>query len=315
MIDSKIESPRARPASGILAAQPLDHFALTVPDANVGRTFYENFGLGAAADGNALRLSAQNGTVGYLYEGPARRLHHLSFAIGEEDRAGFKAHLEKGGIKLLDPPKEVAGNGLWFADPDGNLIELTVASRRAPMEKFIMQVEIAGEGMRGAPEHDRVVRPRRMGHCLLFSSDLNRSLEFYQRFLGLRLADRSGDNVAFLYSPHGSDHHVIAFGRSDRPGFHHASFEVPNVDYIGMGAMNMAQKGYREGWGFGRHVAGSNYFHYIRDPWGGFAEYFCDIDYIPAGCAWEARDLPAEFALYLWGPPVPEYFFQNCEQR
>ena len=28
-------------------------------------------------------------------------------------------------------------------------------------------------------------------------------------------------------------------------------------------------------------VLGSNYFHYVRDPWGSFAEYSCDIDYIP----------------------------------
>lgn len=59
----------------------------------------------------------------------------------------------------------------------------------------------------------------------------------------------------------------------------------------------MAQCGYGEGWGVGRHEAGSNFFYYVRDPWGSFAEYFCDMDYIPAGCAWDARDTPPELAL------------------
>jgi hypothetical protein len=48
----------------------------------------------------------------------------------------------------------------------------------------------------------------------------------------------------------GSDHDVLVFAKSSRPGFHHAS---------------------------GRHEAGSNFFYHVRDPWGSFAEYFCDM--------------------------------------
>ena len=39
----------------------------------------------------------------------------------------------------------------------------------------------------------------------------------------------------------------------------------------------MADQGHGKGWGLGRHVLGSNYFHYVQDPWGRFAEYSCDI--------------------------------------
>jgi hypothetical protein len=39
---------------------------------------------------------------------------------------------------------------------------------------------------------------------------------------------------------------------------------------------------------FGRHVLESNHFHDVRNPWGGFAEYSCDIDYIPASQRWPA---------------------------
>ena len=47
---------------------------------------------------------------------------------------------------------------------------------------------------------------------------------------------------------------------------------------------------YRDGWGVGRHIYGSNYFHYVRDPWNGLVEFFWDIDFIPANAKWEAEN-------------------------
>ena len=48
-------------------------------------------------------------------------------------------------------------------------------------------------------------------------------------------------------------------------------------------------------------------------PWGSFAEYYHDLDYIPEGCAWVPRDFPEEDSLYVWGPPVPPEFVENAE--
>ena len=291
----------------------LDHFALWVPDAETGGDFYSSFGLRSSASGNALKLEAENGVAGFLYEGPRKALHHVTFGIETQERDAFRKRLESGGITLLDPPRDTASDGLWFRDADGNLVELAVVSRRAPRAKSATHSSLAGPGQRGAPEGTVRATPRRLGHTLLFSPDVLRAVKFYEEYLGLKLSDRSGDVVAFMHTPHGSDHHILAFGKSDRPGFHHASFEVGSVDEIGVGSMYMRSSGHNEGWGFGRHYIGSNYFYYVRDPWGSFAEYFYDIDYIPEGCAWEGRDVPAEHALYVWGPPPPDYFFQNAE--
>ena len=65
----------------------------------------------------------------------------------------------------------------------------------------------------------------------------------------------------------------------------------------------------------GRHVLGSNYFRYVRDPWGSFAEYSYDIDFIPADVEWQAADHPPEDSFYVWGPPVPDDFIVNHENR
>lgn len=298
------------------AVHSLDHFALWVPDAAVGAEFYRDFGLTPVETQTAVRLEAANGLAGYLHEGPRKRLHHLTFGIDPDAAAEFRARLKAERVAPADPPDGVAdGDGIWLRDPDGNLVQLAVLPRRSPIGKSQMDVRIVSEGERGAPDDAGNVRPRRLGHVLLFSPDVSRLVAFYERVLGLRLSDRSGEIVAFMHSPHGSDHHVLAFGKSDRPGFHHASFELGGIDNIGMATMRMNEKGHREGWGFGRHYIGSNYFQYVRDPWGSFAEYFCDIDYIPAGSPWEARDVPPERALFVWGPQPPAYFFENAEER
>ena len=75
----------------------------------------------------------------------------------------------------------------------------------------------------------------------------------------------------------------------------------------------MAECGFSAGWGTGRHVLGSNYFFYVRDPWGSYSEYACDIDYIGADQNWEAKDYGPEDAVYLWGPALPEDFVVNYE--
>jgi catechol 2,3-dioxygenase len=129
----------------------------------------------------------------------------------------------------------------------------------------------------------------------------------------MRVSDYSGDNIAFLHGIHGSDHHMMAFARSDAPGYHHLSWDVGSVDEIGIGAMHMLEKGFDKGWGLGRHVLGSNYFHYVQDPWGSYSEYSADIDYVPATCDWQGGDQDPDDSFYAWGPNVPEDFVHNYE--
>ncbi|HEX7201010.1 MAG TPA: VOC family protein, partial [Dongiaceae bacterium] len=98
----------------------LQHVALSVPDIEAGRRFYEAFGLEAAQRGNALalRCAGRNQDQIRLSEGPRRRTHYLSFGATASGLAAVKAKLEAGGVALLDPPDAEAPAGLWFRDPD-----------------------------------------------------------------------------------------------------------------------------------------------------------------------------------------------------
>ena len=77
--------------------------------------------------------------------------------------------------------------------------------------------------------------------------------------------------------------------------------------------MWLQSRGWKAGWGVGRHAIGSNLFYYARDPWGSYAEYFYDMDYIPEDVAWEPRAWDPKYAVYCWGPDMPPDFIENKE--
>jgi catechol 2,3-dioxygenase-like lactoylglutathione lyase family enzyme len=300
----------------------LQHFALTVPDVEAGRRFYETFGLGGATRGDrlVLRCAGRDQDQVLLSEGPKRRIHHLSFGTTGDGLAAAKRKLEQAGVQLLDPPGDELPGGIWVRDPDGMLVNLQVAEAASPREEPGSRPNTPGDirriGSRGAPARGLRTQPRRLGHVLLFTPDTRRAADFYTRLLGMQLSDTAGGGVlAFLRSAGDSDHHVLAFAQSDRPGFHHASFEVGSIDEIVQGSAQVIGAGYRSAWGLGRHVIGANFFHYLRDPWNGLAEYFWDIDYVPADCAWPVKDWDPEDGFFLWstGGPPPEDFVRNYE--
>jgi Glyoxalase/Bleomycin resistance protein/Dioxygenase superfamily len=116
-----------------------------------------------------------------------------------------------------------------------------------------------------------------------------------------------------MHGRHGSDHHLLAFAGSSGAALHHLSWDVPTIEDVGLGAMNMVAQGYKKGWGVGRHVLGSNYFYYVEDPWGSFCEYSSGMDFIPASMDWQPLDHAPEDAFFLWGPDVPPQMLVNSE--
>ncbi|MDB5571003.1 MAG: metapyrocatechase [Hyphomicrobiales bacterium] len=307
--------PSRRP--GELGAHSLDLCHMVVPDLKVAQDFYEAFGLDVREEGGGLGLYAHGSSHKWVSigEGPRKKFGFFSFGLFEDDFEPFAKRLQAMGVKRIDPPPGADSNGLWFRDPDGNLVEAKVAAKSSPDAKSQFGFTSVAGGLRGAPYRKDAGRthPRRLSHTLLFTPDVLRAVDFYSRVMGLRLSDRSGDVIAFMHGVHGSDHHMIAFAKSGAPGHHHYSWDVGSVSDIGLGAMLMLDKGYDRGWGLGRHVLGSNYFHYVRDPWGSYSEYSADIDFVPSDCDWDAGDHPGQDSLYVWGPNLPDDFIHNYE--
>ena len=302
---------------GELGVHSMDAFNMVVPNLRLAEDFYKTFGLDVREEGESLGLYTFGNAHRWasISESSRKKLNFLSFGVFEEDLEPIKRRVESFGIKLLDPPKGFDSNGIWFYDHNDVLIEVKVAEKTSPDEKQPFAMTSCAPGVPGAPQRSKAskVRPHRMAHVLVFTADVPKAIDFYSRVLGLRLSDRSGDGICFMHGIHGSDHHLVAFAKSSAPGLHHCSWDVGNINEIGKGAMQMAEKGFQKGWGMGRHVLGSNYFHYVRDPWGSYSEYSADIDYIPPTCDWDAGDYALEDSIYLWGPELPKDFITNHE--
>lgn len=311
-------SPMTR-RPGVTGVHSVHSFAVNVPSLADAEAFYTAFGLDVRRTGERLDLHAFGhphrwGTVHAA--GGGKRLLHVAFGIYQEDLAAFRERIAATGLGC-EPHRASDGQGLWLRDPDGVPIQLVVAERTSPVAKappHAPQPVPPGTGAAPARSKAAPVRPQRMSHLLRFTPDVGRSIAFYRDVLGLRLSDHSGDLIAFMHAAHGSDHHVLAFAKSDRPGLHHTSWEVGSLDEVGLGSEQMRNRGFGEGWGVGRHVIGSNYFYYVRDPWKSWAEYTWDIDYIPLDIDWRAADHPPEDSIYVWGPPMHPEFINNYEE-
>lgn len=305
--------------AGALGIHSIDHFCLEVPDLAEARRFYGTFGLDVRDEGAGLALYTHGHPHrwGIILPGKAKRLAYLSFGIYEEDAAAFERHLTMCEAKRIAPPKGTDEQGIWIDGFDGLLLNIRVAEKSSPAEKATLEVTSVGPGQAGCASHGAAARvePRRLSHFAIFTTSVSAAIGYYGSLLGLRLSDRSGELVAFLHGPHGSDHHMLALVGSDHCGMHHVSWDVRSFHEVGLGSAQMARAGYAGGWGVGRHVLGANYFFYVRDPWGSYSEYSADIDYIPADCDWPAADHPPEDSMYLWGPPPPKDFIENFEPR
>jgi catechol 2,3-dioxygenase-like lactoylglutathione lyase family enzyme len=295
------------------AVHSLDHFTLAVPDLLEAERFYRAFGLDVDVAPGRLRLRTFGNDHVWADVVGAERKKLLSLRFGAY-AADLPALERQIGDARIDAPERMS-NGIWLRSIDGLPIEIVAAEKTSPEEKgsFSLPARVSEHrGVGGRSSADQV-KPRRLAHVAVFTADVLTTTAFLEDRLGLRLSDRSGNNVSFLHGAHGSDHHMVALARSAGPGLHHSSWDVATLGEVGLGAMQMARAGYTEGWGLGRHVLGSNYFHYVRDPWGSYAEYSADMDFIPAGVDWSAADHPGEDAHYQWGPQAPHDFGLNTE--
>jgi catechol-2,3-dioxygenase len=305
--------------AGVLAVHSIEKIVFTVPEIEDAKKFYSAFGFDVRVNGNQADIY----TVGHPHcwlsvvaNKQPKVLQFITFGIFAEDVAAFEHRISAMGIGRAAHPMATQP-GLWLENPEGIAIQLVVADKVSPNQKTPKSPD-RGDArlMASAQMRSQVkkVHPRWLSHALLFTTDVSRMIQFCEQALGLRLSDRSADVVAFTHTPHGSDHHLLAFVKSDGPGLHHTSWDVGSLDEVGEGSEQMRTAGYPDGWGVGRHVLGSNYFYYAKDPWGSFAEYSYDIDFVSPQVDWKSGDFAPEDSFYLWGPDVPPWFVVNTEQ-
>lgn len=293
---------------------------LEVPDLDPGVRFYTDAGLFADVSGDTARLRCPSKSDAVILLGghARKRLHHI--ALRADDLDGIRSRISAAGGRLASAPPGFDTEGLWAEDPHGMLIHLVACDAESEVQPAApFEINAPGRIVRSGRSAIMPAaayppaRPRRLGHILLFSPDVPASVRFMTEALGMGLADRAQDVIAFCCARKNSDHHVVAFAKSPGIGFHHASFEVGDPDEVGRGGRALVGRAGRGDWGFGRHTIGSNFFHYVQDPWGSWFEYYSDMDHIDDYALWTPTNYELADSLANWGPAVPEDFVHNYE--
>jgi catechol 2,3-dioxygenase-like lactoylglutathione lyase family enzyme len=291
-----------------MALHRIRSIAIGVPNVEPVRAFYRDFGLTETAPRRF--ATADGGEQLRLERAPRRRLLALGVGVDDADDLGRAASA----LAALGLASDVDANGLEAIEP------ATDIRVRLEIEPRVDQKPVAPSAI-NAPGSPRRIdarspaalavdppHPRRLSHVVVGSPDAAASRRFFVEGLGFRVSDEvSAIGASFLRCS--TDHHNLLVQPGPFPFVHHTAWEMDDVDAVGRAAAAMvAADPSRHVWGLGRHGIGSNYFWYLRDPAGNFAEYTSDLDVIVDDEAWKIAASIGAHPLAAWGPPVPPSF-------
>ena len=299
----------------------LSHVCLNVSDLQAAKRFY-TFILG-------LQVTDESETHVYL-RAMEERGHHC-LILQKSDQPGS---VEVLGFKVFDDADldkaeaYFAANGRatsWIERPYQGRTLLTLDNAGIPLEFFQKMDRL--DPIHQKYELYRGVKPLRIDHFNVFSTNVDDSVAFYSDF-GFRVTEYTEDEdtgrlwAAWMHRKGGV--HDMAFTNGRGPRMHHVAFWVPTplniIDLLDL----MSTTGYLANVerGPGRHGISNAFFLYVLDPDGHRIEIYCsdyqtvDPDHEPI--KWDLKDPQRQT---LWGAPAPKSWFEHgsefvgCEVR
>ena len=240
-----------------------------------------------------------------LVEGDAPAANVLGFKLYDEpDLEKAEGHFRAHGLPVDWVERPFQGPTIRTRDPWGIPLEFYVKMDR--LEPIHQQYKLYNG-----------VKPLRIDHFNMFSSDVDASVKFYSD-IGFRTTEYTEDAetgrlwAAWMHRKGGV--HDIAFTNGFGPRLHHTAFWVPTplniIDLLDL----MSTTGYLANIerGPGRHGISNAFFLYVRDPDGHRIEIYCsdyqtvDPDLEPI--KWDLKDPQRQT---LWGAPAPKSWFEE----
>ncbi len=301
-----IPTPNLYPAFNIVR---LSHVELRVRDLGWSRAYYaDTLGLQVTyedTDAIYLRAMEERGHHSMiLRRADAPSVGVLGFKVWAEEDLDKAAHwFAAKGLPTEWVTRPYMGRVLRTRDPWGVPLEFYAKMDRLPPihQKYALY---------------RGVKPLRIDHFNLFSSNVDAAVAFYNE-MGFRLTEYTSDAetgrawAAWMHRKGGV--HDIAFTNGTGPRLHHTAFWVPTplniIDLLDL----MSTTGYLANIerGPGRHGISNAFFLYIRDQDGHRTEIYCsdyqttDPDLEPI--QWDLKDPQRQT---LWGAPAPKSWFE-----
>ncbi|MBA4088321.1 MAG: hypothetical protein C0491_11070 [Novosphingobium sp.] len=204
-----------------------------------------------------------------------------------------------------------------FVTPFGQAIGLQVWQPRAVFGAPTPQNTVGRIARLNQPRKwiDRAV-PKRTHHCVWTFPDVQEAVAFYRDVLGFRITDIQKGFGVYMRADGCYEHHnvFLADAHAPMPGFngtlkfHHANWEVEDIDELMVAKNYLDRRGYAYGdwnWGFGRHRLTSAAFLYVPCPAGGEAEYGADCDCVDD--SWKPRIWDGAFGTAIYMTNLPDF--------
>ncbi|WP_405846547.1 VOC family protein [Streptomyces sp. NBC_01518] len=292
-----------------MALHRLSSIVMGVPNTAQTAAYYTDFGL--APEGDGWFTTRDGGRQLQVVHAPTRRLVEITVGVDSpDDLSATAARLDRLGVSA----RQEAGTLTAYEKITGVRAVLRVEPR-------VTQPDTPPTPYNGPGRTERIgtrapallrespVRPRKLGHAVLGTTDFEATTGFFRDGLGFKVSDLMGDVGAFLRCS--TDHHNVLVLAAPVAFLHHTSWQVDDVDEVGRGAAAMLEDHpERHVWGLGRHHAGSNFFWYLKDPAGNFSEYYSDLDCIVDDQLWKPEVFDGAKGLFNWGPPPPPSFIK-----
>lgn len=283
----------------------LTSITIGVPNVDETATYYEEFGLTPHGDGSF--STSDGGQQLRITHSPVRRLLDIGIGVDDPDDVERIA----GRLRALELTVEHQSGSLVTHEPIAGFRASVSVSSRIEQDSTPTPYNGPGridrDGRAPGILREEPVRPRKLGHVVIGSTDQEATQRFFTEGIGFKVSDRVPGLAAFMRCS--TDHHNVLVQQAPVNFLHHTSWQVEDIDEIGRGATAMLEKDpERHVWGLGRHHVGSNFFWYLKDPAGNFSEYYSDIDCIVDDALWEPGVWEGAKGLYSWGPPPPPSF-------
>tara|TARA_R110002072_G_C7867626_1_gene526987 strand:- start:22 stop:1002 length:981 start_codon:yes stop_codon:yes gene_type:complete len=288
----------------------LSHVEYRVTDLAASRAFY--------VDILGLQVTDEDESTVYLRAMEERGHHCIALVKADAPSVGFLAFKLFDEADLDKAADWFAGKGLpvdWVERPYQGRTLRSRDLHGIPLEFYVRMDRLA-------PIHQHYklyngVKPLRIDHFNMFSSDVDGSIGFYSQ-MGFRVTEYTEDSetgkcwAAWMHRKGGV--HDVAFTNGTGPRLHHTAFWVPTplniIDLLDL----MSTTGYLANIerGPGRHGISNAFFLYVRDPDGHRIEIYCsdyqtvDPDLEPI--RWDLKDPQRQT---LWGAPAPRSWFEE----
>ncbi|MGZ4431002.1 MAG: VOC family protein [Gaiellales bacterium] len=276
----------------------IDHVCLRVSDLDEAVARWSiQFGLTEAEryDGRALlRCGYEPYSLELLQSATAPGHEHTAWEL----RAGVTIEDAANHLRAHGVAHERREGSLFLRDLDGYGLQLMpyrqAEDRRPPVARETSTLP--------------GLRPRKLGHVNVLTTDLDAQTAFYTDVLGMRISDRLlGAGNWFSVN---SDHHSMALVQHDYAHFHHLAWEFVDWGELRVLFDHLGQHGRWLVWGPLRHALAQNLCGYVRIPDEELiVECYCDMEQLEPDH--EPRDWPDDArSSNAWGILPPRSYFR-----